>query len=232
MHLLRRIAILVAATVLVLGPTAPAGAVGAQGVDLTPLLGRVDGTLTAVVEEDTVIRVRLTNTTEEPRTVSVWVAGAVEAVGGGTGIGGRLDWITVDAPERIDLAPLEERDLEASVDLASYLEQTPDRVLFMLEVQGGGNVVPRAATIVALTDGGASIPLPIALLIGATLLLGLVAAAWWRFGRPLQRNGDDPTPAHHDSDTTTNEDAAPTDTSSRPHAGGTVPAPPSLTSVG
>ena len=87
----------------------------------------------AVVEEDTVVRVRLTNTTEEPRTVSVWVAEAVEAVGGGTGVGGPLDWITVDAPESIDLAPLEERDLEVAVDLASYLEETPDQVLFMLE---------------------------------------------------------------------------------------------------
>lgn len=220
MLVLCRVAILVAATVLVLGPTAPAGAVGAQGVDLTPLLERVDGTLTAVVEEDTVVRVGLTNTTEEPRTVSVWVAEAVEAVGGGTGVGGPLDWITVDAPESIDLAPLEERDLEVAVDLTSYLEETPDQVLFMLEVQGGGNVVPRAATIVALSDGGASIPLPVALLIGATLLLGLVAAAWWRFGRPLQgKDGGNPT--------------TPLDNpSSRPHAGDSVPAPPSLTGVG
>ena len=179
MLVLRRVAILVAATVLVLGPTAPAGAVGAQGVDLTPLLERVDGTLTAVVEEDTVVGVRLTNTTEEPRTVSVWVAEAVEAVGGGTGVGGPLDWVTVDAPESIDLAPLEERDLDVAVDLASYLEETPDQVLFMLEVQGGGNVVPRAATIVALSDGGATIALPIALLIGATLLLGLCHFQRW-----------------------------------------------------
>lgn len=187
----RGLLLVLLATTFLLGLVGPAGAIGAQGVDLTPILPREGGTLTAVVEPDVVIPLRLTNTTEEPRVVEVYPAATNQTEGGGTGVGGAIDWITIDGARALQLDPGQVVELEAVVDVATFRELAAselavDEIVFVLEVVSGGNVTPRAATIVALKDGGAPIPMPVAIVLLATILLIMVAAAWWRFGRPMR----------------------------------------------
>lgn len=163
-----------ASAMLLLGLVGPAAAIGAQGVDLTPLLPREDGTLTASVAPESTIALRLTNTTDEERTVTLYVTDAVEAVGGGTGVGQVLDWVYL--PATVTLAPQEVREVAATLDMAAFRAHGDGQVLFMMEVGSDGNVVPRAATIVALRDAGGEVSLPTGLVLLALWLLLMVSA--------------------------------------------------------
>jgi hypothetical protein len=177
--------LLVGLTALVLlALAAPAGAAGAQGVDLQPLLPRRDGFLTTTVQRDTTFDVRLVNEAEEPRTVTV-TARVVDR--DGLLLGAAAPWLTVPGAEAITLAPGAERVLQARVDLAGYREAATEWAALVLAVEGGGNVVAQAATVVHLSDGGAQLPLPVGLLVLAAALLAAAASAWVRWGRPQLR---------------------------------------------
>ncbi|CAN5350053.1 hypothetical protein BH23ACT9_BH23ACT9_21790 [soil metagenome] len=156
------------------------GAVGAQGVDLTPLLDRRGGTLTTTVDEDTTVMLQVTNTTDEERTVTVFAAAAPTDDAGQFSVGPTVDWIMIPGGTDLHLEPMQQVVLEAQVQLPGFRRADFGHVALVLEVQGGGNVTPRAATIVALHDSGASLPIPLSLLIMAFALLLTVSAAWVR----------------------------------------------------
>lgn len=171
----------------------PASAIGAQGVELTPLLSRQgpQNRLTAQVgEEVDPIRIQLDNTTDEPRTITVYAAESVTPVGGGTGVGPPADWVDVDIESPLTLAPGESITVDATVDPQEFREREAEEILFLLEVAGAGNIVPRAATIVALVDVPGEIVLSRGLIPLAALLLFIVTAACVAV---VQRQGIKPT---------------------------------------
>lgn len=184
-----RILLPMAVITLVMAAIAPLWAVGAEGVDLTPLLPRRDAFLTAVMDEGVVIPLEVTNTNDEPRTVRVEATSAAEVEGAETpGVGAPIDWITVPGADPLELGPGEVVRLNAEVDLDGYVEYEADKVLIVLEVVGTGNVTARAATIVALADPTPVLTRGLLIVLLALWLLAMVAGAWWRWGRPAMRD--------------------------------------------
>lgn len=168
--------VVVLATALV-AAAGPALAIGAQGVDLRPLLERRDGTLTAVVADGaTTIGIRLTNDSGAVRQVSVR-ATAVEEADGQPRLGADVAWLTVPDGGAITLAAGEVRELEAVVDPEGFLQAGAGEVALVLSVEGDGNVVTQAATVIAVDDGGATLPRPVEVILAAVVLLAVVASA-------------------------------------------------------
>ena len=155
----------------------PALAIGAPGVDLRPLLERRDGVRTATVtEEGATSGVRLHNDSEQDRTGSVTTA-HVSTEDGQRRLGEPVAWLLVEGAEGLVLTPGESRELAVPVEVDAYLADGREDVALVLVVQGEGNVVTQAATVIRVTDGGAVLPRPVELILLATVLLAVVALA-------------------------------------------------------
>ncbi len=166
-----------------------AAAVGAQGVDLQPLLPRQGGLLTGTVDPDAPIRFRLVNSSDEPRTVSVTPSIATTDAAGAYGLAGPAPWVTLDTPGSavgsLTLDPDQTIELAATVDVATWRDLQAPLIALVLEVEGGGNVVTQAATVIRLVDGGTRLPVPLGLLLLAGVVLLVAVTAYIRVSRQV-----------------------------------------------
>jgi hypothetical protein len=166
---------------LVLGLTlaAPAGAVGTDDVELTPLLARSTGgsfVLTPAEEAGRPQAVRVRNLSEEPKAVTIYSVTADRGEGGATQLGdvGSASWIGVTSTA-LTLPPGGEERLDLALDLRRSPRGT-HTVALVLESQAGPNLTLQAAQLIEVRPGlPPASPWPLYLL-AALLLVGLTAA--------------------------------------------------------